>query len=125
MRNLRIEAVTADSYSFTPTLEAEAIVIRFGGTGDLVAVVPLGAFLGDLRDEVLRLKPKVLRLDVRELYFINSSCLKAFVNLVFYLAGAGSEAMVEFVTNSHLAWQERALSPIARMAPTTVRITKV
>lgn len=120
---LQVEAVTAPSYTFTPETKDEEIHVVFSGTGDLVAVEALGAFLNELREDVVRLEAPRLVLDLRQLYFINSSCLKAFVNLVFFLQEASPQTSVEFIADKKLSWQERAVSPLHRMSPKTVTIT--
>ncbi len=120
---LHVEAITAPSFTFTPTQQGDELHVTFTGTGDLVAVEPLGTFLREVRDDAVRLQISRLVLDLRKLFFINSSCLKAFVNLVFFLKDTPHQPMIEFLTDEKLAWQERAVSPLQRMSPQTVRIT--
>lgn len=119
---LAVQRVSASSFAFTPSFHETDITVQLSGTADLVAVEPLQGFLTELRGDIARLKPRRLEIDVRELYFINSSCLKALVNLVFFLREADHTPLLEFVTDKKLTWQERALSPIRRMSPSTVAI---
>ena len=64
----------------------------------------------------------VVEFDVRALYFLNSSCLKAFISFICGLAGQGLKCKVQFVTDARLGWQRRSLTALERMSPELVSI---
>ncbi len=119
---LAVREVVTPTFTFVPKLQGTDLCCALTGTADLVAVEPLQDFLKELREDVARLRPPRVEVDVRALLFINSSCLKAFVNLVFFLREAAHTPLLEFVTDGKLTWQERALAPLRRMSPSTVSI---
>ncbi|WP_434041426.1 MULTISPECIES: hypothetical protein [Sorangium] len=123
MRSLRVEPVVTESFGIEPALRDDALGVKLTGTGDMTAVAPLGLFLKDLQAEAARLRVSAVAFDVRALYFLNSSCLKAFISFICGLPGLGLRCKVEFVTDARLGWQRRSLAALERMSPELVSIT--
>ncbi|WP_438022514.1 hypothetical protein [Sorangium sp. So ce233] len=123
MRSLRVEPVVTESFGIEPALRDDALGVKLTGTGDMTAVAPLGLFLKDLQAEAARLRVSAVEFDVRALYFLNSSCLKAFISFICGLPGLGLRCKVQFVTDARLGWQRRSLTALERMSPDLVSIT--
>ncbi|WP_437730458.1 hypothetical protein [Sorangium sp. So ce1335] len=124
MSSLRVEPVVTESFGIEPALREDTLGVRLTGTGDMAAVAPLGTFLKDLHAEAARLRVGAIEFDVRNLYFLNSSCLKAFISFICGLAGQGLRCKVQFVTDARLGWQRRSLTALERMSPDVVSITE-
>ncbi|WP_437893404.1 hypothetical protein [Sorangium sp. So ce124] len=122
MSSLRVEPVVTDSFGIEPALREDTVVVKLTGTGDMAAVAPLGLLLKDLHAEAARLRVSAIEFDVRALYFLNSSCLKAFISFIAGLASQGQKCKVEFLTDARLGWQRRSLTAIERMSPELVSI---
>ncbi|WP_437585848.1 hypothetical protein [Sorangium sp. So ce1000] len=122
MSSLRVEPVVTDSFGIEPTLREDTLSVKLTGTGDMAAVAPLGFLLKDLHAEAARLRVSAIEFDVRALYFLNSSCLKAFISFIAGLASQGPKCKVEFITDARLGWQRRSLIAIERMSPELVSI---
>ncbi|WP_437313505.1 hypothetical protein [Sorangium sp. So ce385] len=122
MSSLRVEPVVTDSFGIEPSLRGDALSVKLSGTGDMAAAPPLGFCLKELQAEVVRLAIPAVEFDVRPLYFLNSSCLKAFISFICGLAGQGAKSKVVFVTDARLGWQRRCLAAIERMSPELVSI---
>ncbi|XXY51728.1 hypothetical protein WME91_11350 [Sorangium sp. So ce269] len=122
MSNLRVEPVFTDSFGIEPALRDDTLSIRLSGTGDMAAAPSLGICLKALQAEVVRLSINVVAFDVRGLYFLNSSCLKAFISFICGVAGQGQKCKVQFITDARLGWQRRSLTALERMSPELVSI---
>ncbi|WP_433926958.1 MULTISPECIES: hypothetical protein [Sorangium] len=123
MNSLRVEPVVTESFGIEPALRDDALSVKLTGTGDMAAVAPLGSLLKELQWEAVRLRVSAVEFDVRALYFLNSSCLKAFISFICGLAGQGLKCKVQFVTDARLGWQRRSLTALERMSPELVSIT--
>ncbi|WP_437730455.1 hypothetical protein [Sorangium sp. So ce1335] len=122
MSSLRVEPVVTESFGIEPALREDTLSVRLTGTGDMAAAAPLGSILKDLQWEAVRLRVSAVEFDVRALYFLNSSCLKAFISFICGLAGHGLRCKVQFVTDARLGWQRRSLTALERMSPELVSI---
>ncbi|KYF56135.1 hypothetical protein BE08_23065 [Sorangium cellulosum] len=122
MSSLRVEPVVTESFGIEPALREDTLRVRLTGTGDMAAAAPLGSILKDLQWEAVRLRVSAVEFDVRALYFLNSSCLKAFIAFICGLAGHGLRCKVQFVTDARLGWQRRSLTALERMSPELVSI---
>ncbi|WP_437302971.1 hypothetical protein [Sorangium sp. So ce388] len=122
MSNLRVEPVFTDSFGIEPALRDDTLSIKLSGTGDMAAAPSLGICLKALQAEVVRLSINVVEFDVRALYFLNSSCLKAFISFICGVAGQGQKCKVQFLTDARLGWQRRSLTALERMSPELVSI---
>ena len=61
--------------------------------------------------------------DLRSLYFMNSSCLKAFVTLVDKVVrGTAPSYVIRFSANPQLHWQKRSFEALKRFALCVVRV---
>ncbi|WP_437585851.1 hypothetical protein [Sorangium sp. So ce1000] len=122
MSSLRVESVVTDSFGIEPALREDTLSVKLTGTGDMAAAAPLGSYCKALQAEVVRLSVNAVEFDVRALYFLNSSCLKAFISFICGLAGLGLKCKVQFVTDARLGWQRRSLTALERMSPELVSI---
>ncbi|WP_437730453.1 hypothetical protein [Sorangium sp. So ce1335] len=125
MSSLRVEPVVTDSFGIEPALRDDTLSIKLSGTGDMAAAPSLGICLKALQAEVMRLSINLVEFDVRALYFLNSSCLKAFISFIFAVAGQGMKCKVQFITDARLGWQRRSLTALERMSPDSVSIADV
>ena len=120
---LGITALERATFSIRPSLEDDALVTRISGNGDMAAIEPLAGYLKILHQEALALGIRSVRVDLQELYFLNSSCLKSLLTWVNDLSSQTPPAYgVCFVTNTKLFWQRRSLEALRRLAPDVVTI---
>lgn len=118
---LGITALERATFSIRPSLEGETLVVHISGNGDMAAIEPLAGYLKMLHKEGLALGIGSVRVDLQELYFLNSSCLKSLLTWINELsAGTPPPYGVCFVTNPKLFWQRRSLEALRRLAPEVV-----
>jgi len=103
-------------------VEADAPKVRFSGNGDAEAVPVLDGFLRKLHEELLTKRALDVRVDLGDLYFMNSSCLKAFVSWIHKVNTTGRPYSIKLLMNSRQQWQMRSLATLQRLAPAVVTI---
>ncbi|MGK3995572.1 hypothetical protein [Sorangium sp. So ce1024] len=122
MDGLRVDPVVTDSFGIEPSLLGDRLSIKLTGTGDMAAAAPLGGYCKEVQEEVKRLSLAAVEFDIRALYFLNSSCLKAFIAFICGISAQGLKCQIRFVTDGRLAWQRRSLTALERMSPSLVSI---
>lgn len=109
------------------TLQAvrNEVGVKLTGNGDLQMKPALADFLKVLHEETRRLGATRVKVDLTELYFMNSSCLKCVADWLGTVAKAVAPERyrVEFITNPNLRWQRRSLSALKSFARDVVEVT--
>ena len=122
MSELGLGIIKKAGFSLEPEVFGHHLVVRFTGNGDMSVVHTLDGYLKLVHTEVQRLGLSEAVIDVRELYFMNSSCIKAFVSWIYRVSISDSSYRVRFLANTRQHWQANTLGALARMAPTVVSI---
>ena len=119
-----LERVKKDGYSIEASEKSQSLSVVLNGTFDMTASQDLQAFLDEVREEVLATNPQRLEIDVTSVYYLGSSCIKAFVSLTAALKGAAKRPTMKVLTSSRLDWQERTFAVLARLAPDIVFVER-
>jgi hypothetical protein len=122
MSDLSLGLIKKEAFSLEPEIFGNHLVVRFTGNGDMSAVHTLDGYLKRVDAEMQRLELAEAVIDVRELYFMNSSCIKAFVSWIYRVSTAAKQYRVRFLANTRLHWQSNTLAALQRMAPTIVSV---
>lgn len=120
---MTVENVSLDSFAIEAERTDDTLCLRLTGTADMAAYDALQHCLGVVRSDVARLDLARVRVDIRALYLLNSSCIKALLRLVYLAQTERPSFSIEFLVDPNLSWQARALAPLKRMAPDIVRVT--
>ena len=124
MTHLDLGPLVRDGFSLSPSLDDAGLVVQFSGNGDMTAVDALGAYLKLVHRAAVELKVARVAFDFSNLYFMNSSCFKAFVSLIDTVQHTDPRAYaVCFLTNPHIHWQRRSLEALRYLAPKVVEVT--
>ena len=94
------------------------------GTADLNVKTQLDRFIASVHEEALRVSAEEVMVDLRQLEFMNSSCLKTFVwwiTVVQDLA-PGTGYRITFLSNPSMYWQRRSLHALACLATNLVSV---
>lgn len=121
---LALNDVTAESITLQARLADGEIVARLSGTADTGVREQLEEFFTQLHAEAVRLNATAVVVDVRELEFMNSSCLKVFVSWLAQLRELETphQYKVRFRSNPQLLWQRRSLAALSCFAIDLVTI---
>lgn len=96
--------------------------VRLAGTGEAEGAAVLGRFLGLLHDQALSQELREVTLELEELEFINSSCLKAMVAWIYKVDTEGRPYTIRLVRDASMHWQKTSLATLQRLAPDVVVI---
>lgn len=119
---LGLEPMTREGHSIVPKFEDRKLVLKMAGTFDMTSATALQIYLDQVQAEVRRRQTLELVVDVSEVYYLGSSCIKSFVTLTVGLSGGTAGMLLRIITNPRLDWQERAFSVLARIAPGRVSV---
>ena len=76
-------------------------------------------------EEIRATNPRQLNIDVTSVYYLGSSCIKAFVSLTAALKATLKHPTMHVLTSPHLDWQERTFAVLARLAPEMVVVERM
>ena len=96
--------------------------VRFAGTGEAEGAAVLDRFLGLLHREALARELREVTIELRELEFINSSCLKAMVAWIYKVDTEGRPYKIRLQRDPSLHWQRTSIATLQRLAPEVVII---
>ncbi len=124
---LALDDASAEQLSMCGRATDEAIVVVLAGTADTSVREQLEEYFTQLHSEALRLRVPTVTVDLRELEFMNSSCLKVFVAWLAHLreVEAPAQYKVCFRSNPKLLWQRRSLAALSCFAIDLVTIETV
>lgn len=123
MSQLDLTPLVREGFSLTPNLDGNRIVVQFAGNGDMDAVDPLSGYLKLVHRAAVDLAVSAVAFDFSSLYFMNSSCFKAFVSLIDTVSRSDPRTYaVRFLTNPRIHWQRRSLEALRYLAPKVVEV---
>jgi|HubBroStandDraft_1064217.scaffolds.fasta_scaffold406469_2 hypothetical protein len=102
--------------------QGNELIVRMCGNADSQVRDVLESFLRQLDVESRRVNAETAVVDVRELFFMNSSCLSLMVRWISTLAESTMPYKIRFIANAGLRWQCRSLAPLAALAPSVVTV---
>ena len=117
---LNLPEIRANGFALIPLGEGATPAVKFSGNGDSEAISPLDRFLKLLHKNLVDQKTASVAVDLGELYFMNSSCLKAFVSWVYKVNTMERPYQIHLQMNPRQTWQRRSLEPLQRLAPAVV-----
>jgi hypothetical protein len=122
--SLRTQPVKKDGYALEAAEGASQIQARLTGTFDMTATADLSLFLVSIEGELKRLQANELVINVVEVYYLGSSCIKSFVALVEGVKKQDLRPRIRIMVNPRLDWHERTFSILARLAPGAVTLER-
>jgi hypothetical protein len=117
---LTLSAIRGNGFTLVPAPDAAVPTVKFSGNGDAEAIAPLDRFLKLLHKNLTDDKSTNVTVDLGDLYFMNSSCLKAFVSWIYKVNTTGRPYQIHLQMNPRQPWQRRSLEPLKRLAPAVV-----
>jgi hypothetical protein len=115
-----LPAIRTENFSLVFSDTSSTPALRLSGNGDGEVVAPLDRTLKQLHDELAFSGARAVVVDLADLYFMNSSCLKAFVSWIYKVRTSGKPYQIRMQLNPRQRWQQRGLEPLQRLAPAIV-----
>jgi hypothetical protein len=119
-----IQELESPSLATRSEFQATGATVSLVGDADMDAIQPLGAYLSRLHSAAMERKCPSIAIDMHELRFINSSCLKQFVIWVTKVQdlGAGNRYTIVFKPNPERPTQRWSLTALKALAEDVVII---
>lgn len=114
---------TADLSART-AVDGSNIVLHFIGTADARAMELMASLLASLHAEAQKVDAREVTVDFRQLDFMNSSCLKAFVTWVGNVRDLDADRRyrMRFLSDRSKLWQRRSLDALRCLAIDLIEI---
>ena len=116
MTSLALAAVQQPGFSASASEAERTIVVRLSGTADGLAHPHLDRYLKALHEAACRLGTPHVDVDLRELQFINSSCLMLFVTWLTWLRDLEGGRQYRVTLSSSSKQQRRSFAVLANVA---------
>ena len=105
------------------TREDSTLVAKLSGTADLRVTDSVEAILTRVHQTALELSIAEVRIDFRDLEFMNSSCFKSFVSWISEVSDlTAGQYRIRFLSNPSILWQRRSLHALSCFAAELVTI---
>ena len=118
------EIVKANDFAAHASASEGTILVKLTGTADLTVRSQLDRFLHEVHSEAQRCRAEEVTVDVRELEFMNSSCLKCFVWWISTVQEQVNDSRyrIVFLSSPTVYWQRRSLNALACLANELITI---
>ncbi len=117
----------ASELNASVTAEEHGLLLSLAGTADLRVTEDVEKLLADLHQRVLSEAVEEVRVDLRSLEFMNSSCFKSFVTWISQVQDLpeAKQYRIRFISSSAILWQRRSLNALSCFAAHLVTIESV
>jgi hypothetical protein len=117
-----MDSLGSSAFSIVSDENADKPRVTLTGTGDAAAVQSLDEYLVRLHEQLRARKSAGVLVDVTQLSFMNSSCIKAFASWIHDVDTSDAPYSVRLRFNPGLRWQKRTLDTLTRLAPRIVQL---
>jgi hypothetical protein len=119
-----MSATNSQEFAVDVQVSKPAILAVFTGNADLRALEPLEQQLRALHASAIQHRVAAVRVDLRKLEFMNSSCFKCFITWLALVQELPDEEhyRIVFMSNGQMHWQRRSLEALRCFAIDLVSI---
>jgi hypothetical protein len=120
-----IAPIALPELSASARVANDAICVTLAGTADARVQTALSNFLAELHASATAGGVGAVEMDLRDLAFMSSSCMKSMVTWLGAVDGAApgpGRYSISFVSNPRLQWQRRSLQALSCFAADLVSI---
>ena len=119
-----LPSIAVDGFTLRCENRASGLEVRLVGNADMRVVTELDAVLERLAETLPKQPNAEVSFDIRELYFMNSSCFKCFVTFIVTSLDLPrpQQYKVVFLSNPRMHWQDRSLEALRSIGNDLVRV---
>jgi len=119
-----VRTTTEHDFAANASADERRMHVSLSGTADMTIRNQLDTFLREVHQEARRCQAEEVTVDMRQLEFMNSSCLKCLVWWVSAVHEQPSEGKyrIVFVSSPSVYWQRRSLNALACLAGDIITI---
>jgi len=123
---MSLESLVLGSLTSNVRAEGNSIVVELAGSADMESVDILNDHLAKLHRETARTKTAEVVVDFRQLEFMSSSCLKAFVEWIANIQelAPAERYHIQLRSNPQLRWQRRSLHSLQCFASDLITVVE-
>jgi anti-anti-sigma factor len=101
-----------------------ALLVTMAGKADLNSSSQLERFVDEVHAEAQRLHPAAVRVDLRQVEFMNSSCLRCLVRWIGQIQTLASpeQYRLTLVSSPTASWQKRSLLALTLLSSDLVSV---
>jgi hypothetical protein len=124
MSRIPIAELKGEDFSARASLDGEVPQVELVGKADLEVRADLEQFLDAVHEQTLRLRLALVRVDLRRLEFMNSSCLRCLIRWVGLIQALDPKRRYRMllVSNPSIIWQKRSLVALSLLASDLLQI---
>jgi hypothetical protein len=124
MSAISTRPIQASELSATVTAEAQGLLVHLSGTADLRVTDAVESLLASVHKQAVSDKASEVRVDLRSLEFMNSSCFKSFVTWISQVQDLPEpdQYRIRFLSSPAILWQRRSLNALSCFAAHLVTI---
>ena len=118
------QPIQAHELNATVTRADDALVVRMSGTADLRVTDTIEKLLSTVHEQATSGHVSEVKVDLRNLEFMNSSCFKSFVTWISQVQELAESAQyrILFFSNPAILWQRRSLNALSCFAAHLITI---
>jgi len=107
--------------------DPHGLLVSLSGTADLRVTEDVERLLSSVHERVLGEALEEVKVDLRSLEFMNSSCFKSFVTWISQVQDLpeAKQYRIRFISSPAILWQRRSLNALACFAAHLVTIESV
>ena len=115
---------TENDFAATASVNGRSLSVSLSGTADVTIRNHLDHFLREVHQEAQRSRVEVVTVDLRQLEFMNSSCLKCLMWWVSTVQEQPTEGKykITFLSSPSVYWQRRSLDALACLAEDIITV---
>jgi hypothetical protein len=119
-----VRTTTENGFAANASTGEGRILVSLSGTADVTIRNQLDHFLREVHQEAQHRRAEQVTVDVRQLEFMNSSCLKCLVWWVSTVQEQPTEGKyrIVFLSSPSVYWQRRSLEALACLASDLISI---
>jgi anti-anti-sigma factor len=119
---MAVTPIENDGFEAGGELEEARLCVHLRGHADLDAEDVLDGFVAEVDREASAGAVREVVVDMRDLEFMNSSCLKTLVTWLYNVRRRPTSAqyLIRFLSDRAAFWQERSLATLKAFAPAIV-----
>jgi hypothetical protein len=120
--NVRLRVPAVDDPDFVAEYDDRARVLRLVGSADNATAPGLANLFGDLHEELLAKKAKQVTVDMRDLDFLGTGCVRELITWFKQLEGIIGRYTIKLRSNPAIAWQRNTLPALTCFDTTLVSV---
>jgi anti-anti-sigma factor len=127
MSALSSRPIASSELNATVTAEDGSILVHLSGTADLRVTEAVESLLADVHKQARAGAVAEVRVDLRNLEFMNSSCFKSFVTWISQVQDLPEpeQYRIRFLSSPAILWQRRSLNALSCFAAHLVTIESI